>query len=245
MPDLYFVTSPAETSSAAKWGHPLAHMAYGTDRDTLVLTVGALSLTVRSGWMVLTDHRLPDHGSIPAFAAQVRQECRTRRYEAIMFDFEQPANDRAFEIIEAVSASSLPFLVPQIYADAFPQAMIMVDSAISGGNLKEHLVELQTRWPNQLCLSLHPLQMRFPLPSNQTVGEIIDAETLKQALKDHTSYFSHDLGCRYFTQQINGQFFFTLFDDADSLRYKLSLADELGIKTAVGLYQELLPFLPI
>ena len=245
MPELYFITSPSDTSSAVKWGHPLAHMAYGTGKTRLELTVGPLALTTRGGWMVLTDHQLPPEGDVLHFAAQVRQECRARQYQTVFLDFEQPANDYAYELIAAVSASGLPLVVPETYANVFPQALVLIDSAISGGNIKSYLEEQNNRWSNRICLALHPLRMRFPLPSEKNEGEVISDYDLKTALKTTQSYFSHDLGCRYFTQQIQDNFTFTLFDDADSIRYKLNLADQIGIRTAVALYREIEAFLPL
>ena len=245
MPELYFITSPAEAATAAKWGHSLAHMAYGTGETQLELTVGPLALTTRGGWMVLTDHHLPPEGDVRHFAAQVRQEYRARQYQAVFLDFEQPANDYAYELIAAVSASGLPLVVPETYANVFPHALVLIDSAISGGNIKSYLEEKNNRWLNRICLALHPLRMRFPLPSKQTEGENIARPDLYAALENTQSYFSKDLGCRYFTQRIQNRFFFTIYDDADSLRYKLDLAEQLGIRTAVALYREIETFLPL
>lgn len=245
MSELYFLVTPEEAAQASRSGHALAHMAYGCGTESLQLTVGKLSLTTKGGWMVLTDQHMPPTGDIRRFAAQVRQEVRNRRYEAILFDFEQPANDRAYDIISASTAGGIPFLVPDIYAEAFPTAQILVDSAISGGDLKEYLQAQTDRWSGRICLALHPLRMRFPMPSESPEGESLSVSELEQILLSRPSYFSRELGCRYFTQQIDGQFFFTLYDDASSLRYKLELADQLDIRTAVALYQEVKAMLPL
>ncbi len=245
MPELYLITSPEEDAAARQWGYPLAHMAYGTGDEILELTVGRLSLTTQGGWLVLTDQHLPEVGDPRQFATQVKLECRRRHYQAVLADFELPANDRACEIISALSAANLSLILPASYGEIFPKALVLVESAISGGNLREYFEEQTARWPERICLSLRPLRMRFPMPSQNPEGENLDSKTLAAILQCHQSYFSHELGCRYCTQQLDSQFFFVLFDDTDSLRYKLELADQLGIHTAAVLYQEVLPMLPL
>lgn len=244
MPELYLITAPEQAQSAARWGLPLAHMAYGLGREQLQLTVGALSLTTRGGWMVLTDHAMPEHGEIAAFAEQVRQECRRRRYGAVLADFEAPANDHAFDILAALASCGLPLVVPAIYGDALPEASVLVDSAVSGGELEVYLREQLARWQGRVCLALQRLRMRFPLPCPTGEGEALDESTLRTLLEGRQSYFSRELGCRYCTCREGDAFTFLLFDDGASLRHKLLLAEQLGIRTAVALYPEICDVLP-
>lgn len=245
MPELYFIVSPEEESVARTWGYPLAHMAYRMGRDTLQLSTDHLSLTTQGGWMVLSDRQIPSLGNPEAFARQLREECRRRRYTAVLANFKQPADDRIYDILCAIVAAGLPLIVPVVYAESFPEAQVLVEGAISGGNLQDYFEEQCQQWPGRICLSLRPLCMRFPLPSESTEGETINGKELENLLLQHQSFFSHELGCRYCTQQTENTFHFILFDDADSIRYKLRLADQLGIQTVVGRYSELMPFLPL
>ena len=245
MPELYLITAPEQAVQAGRWGLPLAYLAYGMGTQTLELTVGVLSLTARGGWMVLTDRTLPPDGSAADFAAQVRQECRRRRYRAVLADFERPPDGRSLEILSALAAAGQPLIVPAAYGGALPGAAVLVDSAISGGQLEDYLQEEMDRWGGRVCLALHRLRMRFPLPCPTGEGTPIDDDALQAALARRQSYFSPELGCRYCTCQEGGQFSFLLYDDAASLRHKLRIAETLGIPFAAGLYPELEDALPL
>lgn len=244
MPQLYLLTAPEQTRQAGQWGLPLAHLAYGMGQAVLALTVGALSLTARRGWMVLTDRLQPDEGDPAAFAAQVEQECRRRQYSAVMADFERPANDRAFAILSALTRQGLPLIVPAVYGDALPGAQVLVDSAISGGDWEDYLSAQLARWPGRVVLALHPLRMRFPLPCPGGEGTPLHAGELAQALDGRQSFFSRELACRYCTCREADTFSFVLFDDAASLQYKLRLAGRHGVQAAAALYPEVAGLLP-
>jgi len=244
MPELYFITDPAQAREAACWGFPLAHMAYGLGIHRLELTFGAMSLTTRGGWMVLTDRSLPESGSVAALAEQIRQECRLRRFVAVLADFEAPVSNRALAILSALDARDLPLIVPQSYAAALPRAYVLVDSAISGGDLKAYLTEQIACWPNRVCLSLRRLRMRFSIPCSISEGEALSEQALAVLTAERQSFFSRELGCRYITCRDGDGFSFVLFDDAASLQYKLQTAEALGIRNAVALYPELRDLLP-
>lgn len=244
MPELYLLTAPEQSLEASRWGLPLAHLAYGLGQTQLELTVGALSLTTKGGWMVLTDQMIPENGTTAELAAQVLRECRKRRYSAVMADFESTANDRSFEILAALEQTKLPLIVPAIYGDALPSAYVLVDSAISGGEWEAYLREQLDRWPGRVCLALRRLRMRFPLPCPTGVGAPVTEQELLALLAGRQSYFSGELACRYCTCRDGDQFFFLLFDDAASLRYKLQLAAQLGIDIAVAVYPEVSDVLP-
>ena len=54
-------------------------------------------------------------------------------------------------------------------------------------------------------------------------------------------FFSQDLCARYFTYNREGEAHFVLFDDGDTLRHKVEVARELGIRTFLAPWAEVAP----
>lgn len=62
--------------------------------------------------------------------------------------------------------------------------------------------------------------------------------------KRQSVFYSHDLCAKYFTFTDIETSCFVLFDDADTLRRKIHLGQELGVGTAFLMYPEVEDLLP-
>ena len=83
--------------------------------------------------------------------------------------------------------------------------------------------------------------MDFTLPAPSGEGIPLSKETF-QALMDRENpsvFFSPELCARYFTYTKNNEFHFVLFDDAETLRQKLSLGASLGFSAAFFMWPEI------
>lgn len=83
----------------------------------------------------------------------------------------------------------------------------------------------------------------FFLPSPTGSGVPLSRRELEEKLEQlHPSvFFSHELCARYFTYMSRESgAHFVLFDDRDTLRKKLEVAQELGITSAVAALPEVL-----
>ena len=78
------------------------------------------------------------------------------------------------------------------------------------------------------------------------LGRDITREELLALREKHPSsvYFSRELMAKYFTYSAGNGTHFVLFDDAETLRQKVKLAQNLGIQTAFLMFPEISDLLP-
>lgn len=88
--------------------------------------------------------------------------------------------------------------------------------------------------------------MDFLLPSPTGEGTPLTKESFDALYQDLSPsvFFSHELCAKYFTYQRARARAFCLFDDADSIRFKLKLAQSLDLRWAFLLCSEVEDILP-
>ena len=97
-----------------------------------------------------------------------------------------------------------------------------------------------------MALDLERVMMDFPLPCPSGCGTPLTREELLALREKHPSsvYFSRELMAKYFTYSAGNGTHFVLFDDAETLRQKVKLAQNLGIQTAFLMFPEISDLLP-
>ena len=247
---LYLAVTPDKLREASRYTDRLAHVAYRVGRDGRLTRRDLLART-RGGLMVLGDQ---DCGPIldpAALCRDVWRECGGRGYGGVLADFEQPdAADRTafLESLGRVMARNGKWLfVPEHYGAQAAQAVVLICTALSGGNLRQRLEESVQRFGRgRVAMDLQRLRMSFPLPCPSGEGDPLSSQKLAEMLerKQQSVFYSHDLCAKYFTFTDAGESRFVLFDDADTLRRKLHLGQELGIGAAFLMYPEVEDLLP-
>ena len=122
----------------------------------------------------------------------------------------------------------------------------MIPSALSGGSLQRRLEEALERFgESRTVLALEKAAEDFFLPSPSGSGQPLTEEQLEE-LKRRLSpsiFFSGDLCARYFTymSRENGAHF-VLFDDGDTLGWKVEVARKLGVRTFLAPWSDLAPY---
>ena len=120
----------------------------------------------------------------------------------------------------------------------------MSPSALAGGSLSRRLEEAAERFGRErVTLAVQRVAEDFFLPSPTGSGVPLSRRELEEKLEQlHPSvFFSHELCARYFTYMSRESgAHFVLFDDRDTLRKKLEVAQELGITSAVAALPEVL-----
>ncbi|MDE7260633.1 MAG: hypothetical protein K2N78_01005 [Oscillospiraceae bacterium] len=247
---LFLTVTPDKLREAARYTDRLAHMAYRVGPDGHLTRQNLLART-RGGLMVLGDWESGPIRDVGALCREVWRECGNRGFGGVLADFEQPpSQDRAafLETLGAVLArNNRRLYVPEAYGRQVPQACVLVCTALSGGNLRQRLEECaQTYGRQRLGLDLQRLRMCFPLPCPSGEGEPMDQGQLAELLerKRPAVFYSGDLCARYFTITEDGESRFILFDDADTLRRKIRLGQELGAEAAFLMYPETEDLLP-
>ncbi len=239
---VYLAVTPDHLEEALRCTARVAHVAYRID-ETGMLACAELPAKIRGGIMVLSDGEGCPVQSVSALCGAVCRECEARGFGAVLADFEQPMNEDRCSFLRMLSANLRKtgrlLYVPECYGCEVPQAMVLICTAISGGSLRARLQEARRTFGDRVALDLQRLRMEFPLPCPCGEGRNMQREELEKLLADEpTVFFSDDLCAKYFVRFMDRGASMVLFDDADTLRRKLRLAQEMGISAAFVMYPE-------
>ena len=176
-------------------------------------------------------------------------ECARRHFRGVLADFESgsPSDRLAFltRLAGALSARGMRLCCPAaLPADG---ATLLIGTGISGGSLRILLEENINRYgAERLALDLERVMMDFPLPCPSGCGTPLTHEELLALRQKHSAsaYFSRELMANYFTYLTENGTHFVLFDDTETLRQKVRLAQSLGIREAFIMYPEVADILP-
>lgn len=241
---LYLAVTPDKQQEAARYTDRLAHVAYRVGRDGRLTRRDLLART-RGGLMVLGDQDCGPIRDPAALCRDVWRECGNRGYGGVLADFEQPPSPDRTAFLEALGRvlerNRKGLFIPEDYGGQVGQATVLICTALSGGNLRQRLEECAQRFGRgRLALDLQRLRMSFPLPCPTGEGQPLDSAALAGMLekKRQSVFYSHDLCAKYFTITDAGESRFVLFDDADTLRSKINMGNELGIGAGFLMYPE-------
>lgn len=247
---LYLAVTPDKLREAARYTDRLAHVAYRVGRDGRLNRRDLLART-RGGVMVLGDQDCGPIRDPAALCRDVWRECGNRGYCGVLADFEQPPSPDRTVFLEnlgrVLGRNGKGLFVPEDYGRQVGQATVLICTALSGGNLQQRLEECAQHFGRgRLALDLQRLRMSFPLPCPTGEGQSLDRAELDKMLaqKRQSVFYSHDLCAKYFTFTDSGESRFVLFDDADTLRRKVSMGNDMGIGTGFLMYPETEDLLP-
>ena len=240
---IYIAAAPEEARTASACGCPLAHAAYRIGPESTLLRKNPLLQS--GGLLFISDGDAPEISDPAALCAAVLRECGRRSCTGAVLDFDRPPRRdiSAFvtQLEQALCRKNRTLFVPESYARAAPQSLVLIGTAVSGGTLEYRLREAKERYGTRLALDAERLRMDFSLPCPDGVGTPLSAEAFA-ALRERekpTIFFSPALCARYFTYQRGGQTHFVLFDDADTLKRKLRLGQQLGAAAALFMWPEI------
>lgn len=247
---LYLAVTPDKLREARRFTDRLAHVAYRIGPDGR-LTRRSVPMGLQGGLMVLGDRDCGSVQNVQALCRDVWRECAGRGFAGVLADFELPPSSDRAAFLEALSRvlarNNKQLFVPEPYGGKAPQAMVLICTALSGGSLRQRLNEAaQTFGQRRLALDLQRLRMSFPLPCPSGEGDHLTAEALQEMLrqKQPALFYSGDLCAKYFTSNTGREARFILFDDADTLRRKIQLGQELGLAAGFLVYPETADLLP-
>ncbi|MBE6989271.1 MAG: hypothetical protein E7426_00805 [Ruminococcaceae bacterium] len=240
---LYLAASPDRLAEARRYAVGTAHAAYRIG-EASHLTALPLPTRLQGGLMLLSDREAPPVQEPEVLCRDILQTCRDRRYGGVVLDFEAPpVADRTRlvrQLDDLLPRRQLQLFVPERWAACTRQAAVVVCTALSGGSLRLRLQEVVDRFaPRCVVLDCQRLAMDFLLPTPNGEGAPLTMQELRRLQQGRSIYFSEDLCARYFTCSAGRHTRFVLFDDADTLRRKLQLAEELGISAAFFMLPEI------
>lgn len=224
-----------------------AHVAYAIDEQGQLTRAAALPETLRGGAMVLSQRHAVSSLDTRSLSRAVLRECGKRRFSAVIADVESAHTPLSFwrTLAAALGEDGRRLYLPEAFA--VERAGVLVCTAVSGGTLRDCLREAVRRYGAERCmLDCQRLMMDFPLPCPSGLGTPLTREALHQLREScgSATFFSAELGARYFTYRARGETHLVLCDDAQTLRAKLRLGEELGIRRALFQYPEVCDLLP-
>ena len=241
---LTLAAKPGEITAAGKWGQPLAHLAYRVGGGPHLFRANG-PVTPQGGMMVIDDAGFSGGGEPEGFCNEVLRECAARRFTGVVCRFlERPAPVLAQavgKLGELCRGRGLELFVSEGYGTAAPGAGVLISTALSGGSLRGRIEEAGERYGlSRLALWLERRAEDFLLPSPSGAGSPLTGEELERRRAEHGAevFFSTELCAHYFTYMAGEKGHFVLFDDVGSLRKKMRLGEELGIRKAFLPYED-------
>ena len=247
---LYLTATPEQSARAAGMGFRFSHSAYqiGTDRH---LHRRSGPPQTRLGLLSLSGLEPPNIQAPTQLCREIQRECINRGFEGVAADFgSQPTPDRLSflqELAPQLQRSDKRLFVSAAYGKEVPEAAVLINTALSGGTLQAMLQDACHIFHRQrIALDIERLCMDFPLPCPSGIGTALEKSAFHTLLQKHSphTFFSHELCAKYFTYQAEGQSHFVLFDDADTLRCKIKLGQQLDLSWAFLLCSEVEDLLP-
>lgn len=247
---VYLSITPGQLHEASRFTRSFAHVAYRLGPESTLLRQNLLVQT-RGGLLSLSDKDAPPVDDPEKLAAAALRECIRRNYGGVILDWENsPRNDLlmlAGTLNKQLSRNRLALYVPEFCAASAPSAAVLVCTALSGGNLSQHLRDaISDRGAGRLALDLERLTMDFSLPCPSGQGRPMQPQELAELMERETPsvFFSPDLCARYFTYSHGGETHFVLFDDGDTLLQKLRIGSSMGAVAGFFQYPEVNDLLP-
>ena len=149
----FLAVTPGGEQAAVKFTRSISHVAYRIGPDSTLLRQNPPPQN-RGGLLSISDadgHPIRNAG---ALCAAVTRECGRGNYSGVVLDFEKPPSEdrKAFvrQLFDALSRTRRTLYLPERYIDAAPGAVMLLCSAISGGNFSEYLQSAaagEAAWP--------------------------------------------------------------------------------------------------
>ncbi len=119
------------------------------------------------------------------------------------------------------------------------ETRILICTALSGGSLHALLEEAIRKYgPERLAIGVERIAMDFSIPCRSGYGIPLSRESLAALRRRYQTpvFFSEALCAKYFTYRCDGKARLVLFDDDETVRRKLVLAQSFGIRDAFTVY---------
>ena len=227
---LYLAVTGAEMSTFSEFPFPCAYMACHFSPYSEGLT--NIPETMPDNSILILDDRMDCRSHSAGLAAEQLQRAMERlKCESVLLDFQRPPEPESTAMVQTIIQElSCPVAVTEAFAEGL-SCPVFLSPAPLHMPLAEHLSPWQGReiWleaalcQEDIAVTKQGIDCmpQFP-PDGLTEG-----------------FYDEELCCHYRTKTEKDRITFTLFDTRESLEKKLDLAHCLGVKRAVGLWQEL------
>lgn len=203
--ELYLATDSGRLQQAMACTAQLAHMSYRIGPDGTLLA-SPLPDTLRGGLLMLSDEGGTYPDAPEGLCRQLVQECLRRRYAGVVLDA-MPPEGFCRTLDELLARQERQLYLPE-----------------------DRLAAAAEKWgPERLALDLQRMMLDYPLSAGGEAAALTPPR-LHALAEGRATYFSRPLCARYFTYRTDSGSRFVLFDDVQTLRMKMDMAEKLGIR---------------
>lgn len=242
--NLILAVPPESFENASLHGFTAAYMAYKINHSPYLYRAEAAD-DIHGGIMAIDAREFVPSPAEGEIAAEIINECKLKGFTGIFLDTDKTESLRSASFCRRLGVAAekhgLKLFLPAASAANAESAVVLIETAISGGTLTEHLKDAVSCYgASRLALDIERVRMDFTLPSYDGNGKALTAKELSDLYRrrNSPSFFSKELCANYFTYRQGDMAHFVLYDNAMSIKRKLMLAEKLGIKTAFLFYPE-------
>ena len=226
----YLAMTGAEFSATPQLSHPVAWMAchfssYGTGLSNL-------PPKLPKGSVVIVNDRTPPQGhNMDTVVSQLQQIREAQEDVSFLFDFQRPDDKELTSLVSRLEQlTDCPIAISEIYGKSTSHA-VFLQAPPPHASLKKHVADWQNR---ELWLELALETEKAVVTHDGCRFERAENQALKKPF-----FYDKALACHYRTHIFSDRVEFMLQRNGETIPLLLQEAEELGIKTAVGLYQQL------
>lgn len=239
MKELLYALPPGMENAGEQWGLIPSHMAWRIVPGPRLIGVG-LRPSLQGGAMYIACAEDPGPGDPLPCCRQIAAECKKRRLDKVICDFEGDPPDHARRLAGALgktcAQNSLSLYLPEDLSDAAPDCHVLVSSVVTAQTLERRLSAALERYgPDRVALAVDAGATDLLLPA-LSPGAPMAPDALRALMErvEPAVFFDRGLCAHYFTYMITGgEAHFILFDTPQSVRAKLDTAQRLGIPSAL------------
>jgi len=247
---LILTAPPERCQRAAETGLTVARLNYRVGKGGHLYRA-ELPGKLRGGLMGLSGGGFAGPGDPAQLSREVFRECSAQGLAGVLCDLEgepSPFWENALrQLGQGCAQRGWALYVTEAFGAVTEHSRVLVSTLLSAGTLEGRLrTALAQYGEERVALCAQRAMEDYTLPSAAGEGEHLSRDQLSARLKrfSPTVYFDHGLCAHHFTYMENSTAHFVLFDDCGSLRRKLHLAGELGIRRAFLAFPEVEDILP-
>lgn len=231
---VYLVLPPEYINEATKLNYDLAYMTYRICPSGHLLRA---DIPPKGGIMYLDDSGTVSESSY--IADEILHECSSRHFSGVVLDLSPDfPKSMAQTIAKVCIKNSLQVYVPP-YLSFCQNSIVLISTGISSGSLNTRLVSAIRQYGSKrVALAIDYLRTDFTLPAKNANGQELSDTQLKDLMNKYRSpsFYSKELCTYYFTYRTQNKSHLVLYDNAVSIKRKLTLGKSLGIDTAFMFY---------
>lgn len=182
-------------------------------------------------------------GADDTIAPRLIRCCRQGGFSGLVADLAPPLTQDEARLSAALdsacAAAHLPLWVTEEYASYTRHARILICTALSGGTLRRRLAECADQYgAHRLALDCQRLAVDLTIPSPSGEGMALTLADLARLRQGRSCFYSDALCANYFTYRAGAHHHFVLYDNAETLRRKIALGEQFGIRDAFFMLPE-------